>query len=129
MTAAAPRVLVVEDNPENLYLATILLQGEGYEVKAAINGRDAIAVARQESFAFALLDLQLPDIDGFEVARQIRERLSAAELPIIAVTAFAMAADRRKALAAGCTGYLEKPIDADSFVAEVRCLLGLPASG
>lgn len=125
MNSISKRVLLVEDNPENRYLATLLLEAEGYEVVGAENGLAALLAAGKTDFAFVLLDLQLPDLDGFEVARRIRAAGLAADVPIIAVSAFAMACDRRQAIAAGCTGYLEKPIDAEAFVAQVRCLAGV----
>jgi len=127
VSARSNAVLVVEDNPDNLYLATVLLQNEGYRVVGASTGADGLAAVQREAFDFVLLDLQLPDWDGFEVAEKIRCHASAATLPIIAASAFAMPSDRRKAFAAGCTGYLEKPIDADTFVAQVRCLAQQPA--
>jgi two-component system, cell cycle response regulator DivK len=128
MNAPRKRVLLVEDNPENQYLTTLLLEGEGYEVTVVGNGLDGVQAAADGDFDVILLDLQLPDIDGFEVARRVRDGNSRNGMPIIAVSAFAMASDRRRAYAAGCTGYLEKPIDADCFVAQVQCLAGMPAS-
>jgi two-component system, cell cycle response regulator DivK len=121
-------VLLVEDNPDNRYLATLLLESEGYVVRPAVDGAAALEAVDREGFVFVLLDLQLPDIDGFEVARLLRKRFTASELPIVAVSAFAMRADRRKAFAAGCNGYLEKPIEAESFVAQVRNLVQTPAA-
>lgn len=119
------RVLLIEDNPENRYLATLLLQDEGYAVCATANGEEGIALAAKEAFAFVLLDLQLPDIDGFEVARRLRELAPATELPIIAVSAFAMSSELKRAQEAGCSGYIEKPIDAAHFMAQVHCLAGV----
>lgn len=118
------RVLLVEDNPDNRYLASVLLEQEGYVVVPASSGHDALTLLAADRFAFALLDLQLPDMDGFELAARIRRNPVWKDLPLIAVSAFAMPADRRRAFEAGCTGYLEKPIDADAFVAQVRCLAG-----
>jgi CheY-like chemotaxis protein len=125
MSSPRHRVLLVEDNPDNQYLATLLLEQEGYEVVAVPTGQAALETLGNESFMFVLLDLQLPDLDGYEVVRQIRGNPRLRDMPVIAVSAFAMAADRRNAYAAGCTGYLEKPIDADAFVAQVRCLAGV----
>jgi two-component system, cell cycle response regulator DivK len=125
MNVASKRVLLVEDNPDNRYLATLLLEGEGFEVFCAVNGTEALAAIAQEQFVFVVLDLQLPDFDGFEIATRIRELASAEELPIVVVSAFTTREARRKALAAGCSGYLEKPIDAECFVSQVRCLAGL----
>ena len=125
MTPSPHRVLLVEDNFDNQYLVTELLRHEGYEVVLAGDGAAALATAARGGFALVLLDLQLPDIDGFEVARRLRQLDAVKTLPIIAVSAFAMSSDRRKAFAAGCTGYLEKPIDPDHFVHQVRCQAGL----
>lgn len=128
MNQSLRRVLLVEDNADNEYLVSVLLDQEGYEVMAVSSGAAALARLEAEDFAFVLLDLQLPDIDGFEVASRIRANPAWRDLPVIAVSAFAMPADRRRAFDAGCTGYLEKPIDADAFVAQVRCLAGTDAS-
>lgn len=120
------RVLLVEDNADNRYLATLLLEAEGYTVRTARNGAEAVVSARSESYAFALVDIQLPDLDGFEVTRQIRAMRPG--LPVVAVSAFAMPADRRRAREAGCCGYVEKPVDADRFVADVRRLANSAAA-
>lgn len=124
MSIPSKRILLVEDNADNRLLTTLLFEGNGFEVVSAVSGADGIDAARQSDFALVLLDLQLPDIDGFEVARRLREHYSAEKLPIIAVSAFALPQDRRRAFAAGCTGYLEKPIDPDAFVGQVRCMMG-----
>lgn len=126
MISPCKHVLLIEDNADNRYLATVLLEQEGYHVTAVVNGRDGIDATSHERFAFVVLDLQLPDIDGLEVARQIRERFPATDLPIVAVSAFTLAAERRRALAAGCRGYLEKPIEAETFVTQLRALAGIP---
>lgn len=125
MSAVIQRVLLVEDNADNRYLARWLLEAEGLEVVEAQDGEAAVDVARMESFDLVLLDLQLPGLDGFEVARQMR-RGASADAPIVAVSAFAMSSDRRRALAAGCVGYIEKPIDADNFVPQLRALARVP---
>lgn len=128
MNHRSQRVLLVEDNADNQYLVSVLLDEEGYRVVPVSSGAAALERLRTEDFAFVLLDLQLPDVDGFEVASRIRANPAWRDLPVIAVSAFAMPADRRRAFEAGCTGYLEKPIDADAFVAQVRCLAGTDAS-
>lgn len=125
MSSASKKVLLIEDNADNRLLARMLLEHEGYEVIAVANGEDGVAAVPQHDFAFVLLDLQLPDLDGFDVARRIRERHPASELPLIAVSAFVTGTERKKAFAAGCTGYLEKPIEPEAFVAQVRCMAGL----
>lgn len=118
------RVLLVEDNPQNRYLASVLLKQEGFEVVPVASGDEALAALTAGPFAFALLDLQLPDTDGVELAARIHGGPGWQDLPLIAVSAFATAAHRRRAFSAGFTGYLEKPIDPDAFVAQVRCLAG-----
>jgi len=113
-------ILVIEDNERNLYLVRFLLENAGYRVLAAHEGRTGIEIARQHRPALVLLDIQLPEIDGYAVARELRAIAALAGTPIVAVTSYAMPGDREKALGAGCTGYLEKPIDPDTFVEQVR---------
>lgn len=117
------RVLLIEDNADNRYLARLLLEAEGFEVVEVADGASAVELAAVESFDLVVLDLQLPGLDGFEVARQMRSR-SSSDAPIIAVSAFAMSSDRRRAFAAGCVGYIEKPIDAEKFGQQLRELAG-----
>ncbi|MDR3685532.1 MAG: response regulator [Coriobacteriia bacterium] len=115
-----PRVLLIEDNEQNRYLATFLLEGRGYEVKAAVDGPLGIELAGTFLPEMILLDIQLPSMDGYEVARALRANPALCHLPIIAVTSYAMPGDRERAMEAGCTGYIEKPIDPDTFVAEIE---------
>ncbi|AOF80821.1 response regulator [Methyloversatilis sp. RAC08] len=103
--------LVVEDNENNLELITFILHAGGYATRCAITGLDGVAEALRERPDFILLDIQLPDIDGLEVARRIRAGETGAPIPMIAITSFAMAGDRERVLAAGCNGYIEKPVD------------------
>lgn len=113
-------VLLIEDNEQNRYLTTFLLEKSGYTVVSAVDGRRGVAEAKRLQPAFILLDIQLPEMDGYAVARALREIPELRDTPIVAVTSYAMVGDREKALAAGCTGYIEKPIDPESFVAEVE---------
>jgi CheY-like chemotaxis protein len=113
------KVLLIEDNEQNSYLATFLLEKHGYEVTTASDGLTGIALARTMSPALILLDIQLPAMDGYAVAQELRKLPVLQDVPIIAVTSYAMPGDREKALAAGCNGYLEKPINPDTFVMEV----------
>ena len=115
------RILLIEDNEQNRYLATFLLEKSGYTVIHAPNGPAGIDLALRESFDLILLDIQLPGMDGYAVARALRDIPALAAAPIIAVTSYAMAGDREKALSAGCNHYLEKPINPETFVAEVIC--------
>jgi CheY-like chemotaxis protein len=114
------KILVIEDNEQNLYLLTFVLEKSGYVVVAARNGVDGIDMACRERPAVILLDIQLPVMDGYEVARKLRKTEEARCIPIVAVTSYAMVGDREKALESGCTGYLEKPIDPLTFMREVE---------
>lgn len=114
------KILVIEDNDQNLYLVTYILQKHGYEVCAAGDGPAGIALAGSVLPDLILLDIQLPRMDGYAVARDLRQNQALAGVPIIAVTSYAMAGDRDKALDAGCSGYIEKPINPDTFMAQVE---------
>jgi two-component system, cell cycle response regulator DivK len=113
------RVLLIEDNAQNRYLATFLLEAHGFEVAAAADGRAGIELACREAFDLILLDIQLPLMDGYAVAHELRRNDALKGVPIVAVTSYAMAGDRERILEAGCDGYLEKPINPDTFVAEI----------
>ena len=114
------RVLVIEDNEQNRYLVTFLLEKHGFEVVAATDGPVGIETARSCRPDIILLDIQLPRMHGYDVARALRAIEALRDTPIIAVTSHAMAGDREKSLAAGCTGYIEKPINPDTFVAQIE---------
>jgi CheY-like chemotaxis protein len=114
------RILYIEDNVQNLYLVTFLLEKHGYEVHAALDGQEGIDNAAVLRPDLILLDIQLPRMDGYAVARQLRANPDLTSIPIVAVTSYAMAGDREKALAAGCNGYIEKPINPDTFMQQVE---------
>lgn len=114
------RVLVVEDNEANIYLMEFLLKKNGFYVTVARNARDGIFHALNEYWDLILMDIQLPDMDGLEAVRKIREFESLKNVPIIAVTSYAMTGDREKAISAGCSGYIEKPINPDTFISEIQ---------
>ena len=103
------RLLLVEDNDVNRNMETRMLQKLGYEVDAVANGADALVVLEEFDYHAVLLDVQMPVMDGFTTAREIRAR-GRADLPIIAITAHAFAADRERCLAAGMNDYLAKPV-------------------
>ena len=118
-----PRLLLIEDNENNRYLATFLLEARGYEVLHAADGAAGLALAAQCEPALILLDIQWPEMDGHEVARRLKADPALAAIPIVAVTSYAMLRDRQLALAAGCQGYIEKPIDPETFVDTVESYL------
>ncbi|MBN2382983.1 response regulator [bacterium] len=115
-----PTVLIIEDNEQNMYLLTFLLEQKGWTVFQAVHGRQGIDLARQHKPDLVLLDIQLPELDGYQVAALLRQDPSFQTTPIIAVTSHAMVGDREKCLAAGCSGYIEKPINPDSFISEIE---------
>jgi two-component system cell cycle response regulator DivK len=114
------RILYIEDNEQNLYLVTFILEKNGHEVSAARDGLAGIEMAAGLRPDLILLDIQLPVMDGYAVARQLRTNPDLAAIPIVAVTSYAMAGDRDKALAAGCNGYIEKPINPETFLQQVE---------
>lgn len=119
-------ILLIEDNEQNRYLLTFLLQQHGYQVVAVADGAKGIERARELQPRLILLDIQLPVMDGYAVARALRQHTPLQQTPIIAVTSYAMPGDRERALEAGCSGYIEKPIDPMTFIAEMERAL-LPA--
>jgi two-component system cell cycle response regulator DivK len=114
------RILVVEDNETNLYLIRFILQKNGFEVIEARDGAEGVELAIKEKPDLVIMDIQLPGIDGLEATKRIRASEADSEIPIIALTSYAMVGDREKALAAGCTGYIEKPINPETFMAEIE---------
>jgi signal transduction histidine kinase/ActR/RegA family two-component response regulator len=119
---ASLRILLAEDNRVNQFLAVRLLEKAGHQVETASNGRAALAAIERDRFDLALMDLQMPEMDGLEATARIRaqERGTGAHLPIIALTANAMVGDRERCLQAGMDGYLSKPIDSARLLAEIR---------
>lgn len=114
------RVLVIEDNEQNLYLMRFLLEKHGYAVVEAKDGRKGIEMAKEANPHIILLDIQLPEMDGYSVARELRRSREYDHIPIIAVSSYAMVGDREKALEAGVNDYIEKPIDPDTFIEQVK---------
>lgn len=115
-----PTILVIEDNEQNMYLVRFLLQRDGFTVLEATDGRQGIEIANLQCPDCILLDIQLPKEDGYSVAEELRSNPRLSAIPIIAVTSFAMLGDREKAIAAGATDYIEKPINPETFVDQVR---------
>jgi two-component system cell cycle response regulator DivK len=112
-------ILLIEDNEQNQYLTRFLLEKNGFTVCIASDGEVGVAMALERPLVLILLDIQLPTIDGYEVARRIRAAPGVPQVPIVAVTSHAMVGDRDKSIAAGCNGYIEKPIDPDTFIGEI----------
>lgn len=108
---AGEPILIVDDNPANLKLASFLLTKRGYEVHSAMGAEAALQLLRAFVPRLILLDLQMPGVDGFELARRLKSDPRTQAIVIIAVTAFAMKGDEERARAAGCDGYVTKPID------------------
>lgn len=117
------KVLLVEDNPQNRYLITFLLEKSGYEVVIAEDGEEAVEAVPQHLPDVILMDVQLPKIDGYEATRRIKsdERFSA--IPVLALTAHSMKGDRAKALEAGCDDYITKPVDIDVLLRRIEEVL------
>jgi two-component system cell cycle response regulator len=119
------RILVIEDNPANLDLMTYLLKAFGYAPLTAADGAEGLEVVRREVPDLVICDVQLPQMDGYEVARWLKSHPSLCTIPLVAVTALAMVGDRDKLLAAGFDGYIAKPINPETFVGEVEQFLQL----
>jgi len=119
------KVLVIEDNRDNMRLITYALERSGYNVVPAETGEEGVELAIRERPCFLIMDINLPGIDGLETTRRIRASEADGEIPIIAITSFAMYGDRDKVLDAGCTAYFEKPIDPLTIVDKIHSLLGL----
>jgi two-component system cell cycle response regulator DivK len=113
-------ILVIEDNEQNLYLMRFLLEAHGFQVVEARDGRTGLELAARLQPPLILLDIQLPVMDGYAVLEALRKTAGLNQVPIIAVTSYAMLGDREKCLASGATDYLEKPINPDTFVAQIR---------
>ena len=120
------RILLIEDNAQNRYLATFLLEQRGHTVLQAETGSEGLRMAAANTPDLILLDIQLPGMDGYEVARQLTGDARLSGIPIVAVTSYAMVGDRERCLAAGACGYIEKPINPESFVGEVESFLAAP---
>ena len=114
------RVLVIEDNEQSMYLVSFILEKNGCEVLQARNGLDGVKMAVENEPDLILLDIQLPVMDGYSVARAIRKEPTLKNTPMVAVTSYAMPGDRDQAMQAGCTGYIEKPIDPETFMSQVE---------
>ena len=119
----AARILVIEDNAANLELVRYLLAFSGYTVLMARDGAQGLELARQDRPDLIICDLQMPMLDGYQVLAQLREHADSAQWVIVAVTAFSMPNDRSRVMAAGFDGYLSKPIEPETFVAQIEAFL------
>ena len=120
---AGESILAIDDNPQNLKFARVLLTSEGYDVRTAGNASEALAILETFVPRLILMDLQLPGMDGLELTRQLKNDPRLGKIIVIALTAYAMKGDRERALAAGCDGYMSKPIDFDTLLRTVNSLL------
>jgi CheY-like chemotaxis protein len=126
---AGEPILVVDDNPLNLKLTRILLAGEGYQVRTAVDAREALEELRTLHPRLILMDIQLPGRDGLELTRQLKADPAMHDVVILALTAYAMKGDEERAREAGCDGYIAKPIDTRSLPGVIRSYLGESEKG
>jgi two-component system cell cycle response regulator len=122
------RILIIDDDLASRELMTYLLQAFGHTLRCAHDGAEGLEAVRHEAPDLVLCDVHLPNIDGYEVARQLKGHPTWRTIPLVAVTASAMAHDRRQALAAGFDGYLTKPIDPETFVQQIETFLAAKGS-
>ena len=120
----AAKILLVEDNEMNRDMLSRRLLRRGYEVVTAVDGESGLALTKSETPALVLMDMSLPGIDGWEATRQLKADPATRAIPVIALTAHAMAGDREQALAAGCDDFDIKPIDLDRLLGKIEALLG-----
>lgn len=119
----ARTILVIEDNQQNMYMIGFLLRTSGYTVLEAYDGFKGLQMSQSTQPDAILLDIQLPRMDGYEVCRRLKEDPVTSSIPVIAVTSYAMVGDRERILAQGADGYIEKPIDPDTFIREMERFL------
>jgi len=121
----AKTLLIIEDNEQNFYMMRFLLEKKGFKVLGAENGRLGVKMALEHIPDAILLDIQLPEMDGYAVAAELKRHHELDHVPIVAVTSYAMVGDREQILAAGANGYIEKPINPDTFVDEISQFVNL----
>lgn len=129
MSDSGKLVLLVEDNEDNRIVYSTILKHFGYEVSEALNGEEGISKARTQQPDLVLMDISIPVIDGWEATQVLKHDPATKHIPIIALTAHALASDREKAMEVGCDGYLAKPCEPRAVVAEVQRFLGRPDGG
>lgn len=123
---AGETILIVDDNVTNLKLARVLLQGEGYQVRTAADAEEAIRLLETFVPRLILMDIQLPGMDGLELTRRLKADIATKDIVVLALTAYAMKGDEEKARAAGCDGYVAKPIDIESLPGVIAQHLASP---
>lgn len=117
------KVLVVDDDKKSRYLVSFLLEKEGFKVIIATNGLEGIEAARKQQVDLIIMDVKMPKMDGYETTKRIRRLKKYKSIPIIALTSYAMTEDKERALKAGCTGYIPKPITSETFISEIKKFL------
>lgn len=118
------RALVIEDNENNMELITFILEANGYQTLKAITGQEGVERAARDCPDFVILDIQLPDIPGTEVLARLRSSDRTRNIPVIAMTSYAMAGDEQRLMAAGCNGYIEKPIQPERVMDQIERIVG-----
>lgn len=113
-------ILIIEDNEQNMYMLSYLLEKSNYKILKAFNGLDGLRLAHENNPEIILIDIQLPDMDGYEICNKLRHNGLPKNTTIIAVTSYAMGGDKEKAIEAGADGYLEKPINPETFVSQME---------
>jgi len=117
------RVLYIEDNPDNMILVKRVLEIEGYEVLSAATGREGLVKALRDRPDIIITDINLPDIDGYEITNNLKKDKATAHIPVVAMTANVMQKDRENVFGAGCDGYITKPIDVDELPEQIESFL------
>jgi CheY-like chemotaxis protein len=123
MERSVTKILYVEDNDDNIYMITRRLSRHGYDVIVAKNGEEGLAMVRAETPALILMDLDLPVVDGWAATRMLKASDETCHIPVIAVSAYAMANDRKRAFAAGCDEFFPKPVDLKRLLERIEALL------
>ena len=118
------KILLIEDNAVNRDLIQFLLESKGYLVREAATAEEAFEILKTQRPDLIVMDIQLPGMDGLEATKKLKENPATRDIPVVAVTSYAMKGDRESAAAAGCVGYITKPIDKTTFLHEVALYLG-----
>jgi CheY-like chemotaxis protein len=123
---AGESILIIDDNPQNLKLARVLLTGEGFNVRTAIDAEDALKILQAFKPSVILMDIQLPGMDGLQLTRRLKADPAFRDMIIVALTAYAMKGDQEKAYESGCDGYITKPIDTTTLGRQILAFLAHP---